>query len=354
MTANEKVARRKLSMLQLAQELRSVSEACRLMGYSRSQFYEIKRAFQTGGLEALLDRPPIPGSTPHKIPDELEKEIVELSISHPAWGQARIADEMALREKVVSATTIRNVWIRNNLETRYKRMLELEKHSAARDFKLTEEQIRLLEKHNPEFAERHVESLYPGYLLCQDTFYVGTLKGVGRIYMQAVVDTYSSVAFAKLYTSKIAVTAADVLNDRVLPFFSGEGIAVNAVFTDNGTEYRGQQGRTIPTSSSCNSMRSSIASPRWALPGPTASWNAFTARCWTSSSGRPSERSSTARLPTSRQIWTPGCITTTTSVRIGVTVTRAGGPTRPSAWGKKDVGKAKDNKVEKKEVKKAA
>jgi transposase len=123
MTANEKVARRKLSMLELAQELRSVKEACRLMGYSRSQFYEIKRAFQTGGIDALLDKPPIPGSTPHKIADELEKEIMDLSIEHPAWGQLRISDEMALREKVVSATTIRNVWIRNNLETRYRRML---------------------------------------------------------------------------------------------------------------------------------------------------------------------------------------------------------------------------------------
>lgn len=241
MTANEKVARRKLSMLELAQELKSVSEACRIMGYSRSQFYEIKRAFQIGGVEALLDRPPIPGSTPGKIPTELEREIVELSVSHPAWGQMRIADEMALREKVVSASTVRNVWIRNDLETRYKRMLELEKRSAAANFKLTEEQIRLLEKHNPEFSERHVETLWPGYLLCQDTFYVGTLKGVGRLYMQAVVDTYSSYAFAKLYTAKVALTAADILNDRVLPFFADEGVAVNAILTDNGTEYRGRK-----------------------------------------------------------------------------------------------------------------
>jgi len=233
-------SQRKLSMLELAQELRSVSEACRIMGYSRSQFYEIKRAFQTGGLTALLDKAPIPGSTPHKIPDGLEQEIIELSIEHPAWGQQRIADEMALREKVVSATTVRNAWIRNELETRYKRMLTLEKRSSKKNFKLSEEQIRLLEKHNPEYAERHVKTLYPGYLLCQDTFYVGTLKGVGRLYLQAVVDTYSSFAFAKLYTSKIAITAADMMNDRVLPFFSKESISINAVLTDNGKEYKGK------------------------------------------------------------------------------------------------------------------
>ena len=240
MTANEKVAHRKLSMLQLAQELKSVSEVCRIMGYSRSQFYEIKRAFQTGGLEALLDKPPIPGSIANKVPPEIEARVLELSIEHPAWGQVRIADELALRETSLSAGTVRNIWIRNELETRYKRMLALEEKSAAKGFKLSEEQIRLLEKHNPEFAERHVESLYPGYLLCQDTFYVGTLKGVGRLYMQAVVDTYSSLAFAKLYTSKIAITAADLIYDRVLPFYESEGLKVEAVLTDNGKEFRGK------------------------------------------------------------------------------------------------------------------
>lgn len=233
MTANEKVAQRKLSMLELAQELRNVSEACRIMGYSRSQFYEIKRAFQTGGLDALLDKAPIPGSTPHKIPEELEREIIDISIEHPAWGQQRIADEMALREKVIAASTVRNVWIRNELENRYKRMLELERRSSKKNLKLTEEQIQLLEKHNPEYRERHVKTLYPGYLLCQDTFYVGTLKGVGRLYMQAVIDTYSSYAFAKLYTSKIAVTAADMMNDRVVPFFAKERISINAVSRSN-------------------------------------------------------------------------------------------------------------------------
>lgn len=240
MTANQKVAHRKLSMLQLAAELKSVSEACRIMGYSRSQFYEIKRAFQTGGLEALLDKPSIPGTVANRVPAEVEAKVLELSVEHPAWGQQRIADELALRETAVSAGTVRNIWMRNEMETRYRRMLALEKKSAAKGFKLTEEQIRLLEKHNPEYAERHVESLYPGYLLCQDTFYVGTLKGVGRLYLQAVVDTYSSFAFAKLYTAKLAITAADVVYDRVLPFYESEGLRVEAILTDNGREYVGK------------------------------------------------------------------------------------------------------------------
>ena len=105
---------------------------------------------------------------------------------------------------------------------------------------LTEEQIRHLEKANPCFRERHVESPYPGYLLCQDTFMVGTLKGIGRIYLQAVVDTYSSFALGKLYTSKLPETAVDVLYDRVLPFYEAQGLKVEHILTDNGREYCGR------------------------------------------------------------------------------------------------------------------
>jgi transposase InsO family protein len=105
---------------------------------------------------------------------------------------------------------------------------------------LTEEHIRLLEKANPCFRERHVESEYPGQLLSQDTFYVGRLKGVGRIYLQAVVDTYGSFGFGKLYTSKRPETAVDILYDRVLPFYEEHQLKVEALLTDNGTEYKGR------------------------------------------------------------------------------------------------------------------
>ena len=125
-------------------------------------------------------------------------------------------------------------------EAARKFLLRLEEKAMTKGFKLTEQQIRLLEKANPEFAERHVKSEYPGYLLCQDTFYVGRLKGIGRIYLQAVVDTYGSVAFGKLYTSKRQETTADVFYDRVLPFYQSHDLPVQTILTDNGTEYRGR------------------------------------------------------------------------------------------------------------------
>ena len=239
MTAKEKLAQKRLTLLQLAEALGNVSKACRLHKVSRSQFYEYKRAFQEFGMSGLIDRPPIPGSHPNELSDETRDKIIELSLKHPAFGQQRIADELRGQGCYVCPTSVRNVWIKENLETRYKRLLRLEETSMSEGFSLTESQIRLLEKANPEFRERHVESEYPGQLLCQDTFYVGRLKGVGRLYLQAVVDSFSSFAFGKLYSSKRQETAADILYDRVLPFYEDNGLRIEAILTDNGTEYKG-------------------------------------------------------------------------------------------------------------------
>ena len=105
---------------------------------------------------------------------------------------------------------------------------------------LTEAQLAALERAKQEKeAHGEFESECPGYCGVQDTFYVGTMKGVGRIYQQTFVDTYAKVAFAKLYDRKTPITAADLLNDRVLPFFEEHGIKLCRVLTDRGTEFCG-------------------------------------------------------------------------------------------------------------------
>jgi transposase InsO family protein len=240
MTATNKLAQRRLTLLQLGEKLGNISRACRLHGVSRSQFYEYKRAFQQHGLEGLVDRPPIPGPQPNELEPAIREKIIRLSLQHPTLGQVRIADQLRQEGISVSPTTVRNVWIRENLQNRYRRLLKLEERHLQEGFKLTEAQIRLLEKANPCWRERHVESKKPGELLCQDTFYVGRLKGVGRVYLQAVVDTFCSLAFAKLYTSKRPETAVELLYDRVLPFYAQEQIKITAMLTDNGTEFKGR------------------------------------------------------------------------------------------------------------------
>lgn len=106
---------------------------------------------------------------------------------------------------------------------------------------LTESQVIALErKKEDDLVSGEIETAHPGYLGSQDTFYVGSLKGVGRIYQQTFVDTYSKVAFAKLYTTKTPITAADLLNDRVLPFFDEHQLPLLRILTDRGTEYCGK------------------------------------------------------------------------------------------------------------------
>ena len=240
MTASEKIAQNRLTLLQLAEKIRNISEACRRRGVSRSQFYEYKRAFQEQGFEGLQDLPPIPKSFPNETPADIKEKVLRMSIAHPAWGQVHVSDQLRLEGITVSPSTVRNLWLKEGLETRYKRILRLEEETHGKDIELTEDQIRLLERANPCFRERQVESLYPGYLLSQDTFHVGVIKGVGRIYLQAVVDTYGSYAFGKLYTSKLPETAVDVLYDRVLPFYESQGLTVEHILTDNGREYCGR------------------------------------------------------------------------------------------------------------------
>ncbi|NIV49145.1 MAG: IS481 family transposase [Gammaproteobacteria bacterium] len=241
MTALSQSTRRKLSLLQLAEELGNVSKACRIMGYHRDTFYEVRRAFQVGGVAGLVEEKRGPqGPHPNRVSEGVEEKILAYALDHPTHGQQRVANELRLQGMNVSPAGVRGVWMRNGLETRHRRLLRLEQHAQEDTFVLSEEQIELLERHSVDFRCRHVESERPGELLNQDTFYWGTLKGVGKVYVQVVVDTFCSLAFAKVYTSKMPITACDLLYDRVLPFYEALGVEVGALLTDNGREFCGK------------------------------------------------------------------------------------------------------------------
>lgn len=240
MTAQEQIIKRKLSLLQLAEELGNVSKACDIMGYHRDSFYEIRRAFQVGGTAALVESRRGPRNPhPNRVSEEIENAILDHSLKFPTHGPVRAANELRLNGVTVSAGGVRGVWLRNNIETRVKRLLRLEEAAQQNIVVLTEAQIKLLERHSANFRCRHIVSSRPGELLNQDTFYWGTLKGVGKVYVQVVIDTFCSLAFAKVYNSKMPITACDLLYDRVLPFYEALGVPVGAILTDNGREFCG-------------------------------------------------------------------------------------------------------------------
>ncbi|HMB75488.1 MAG TPA: IS481 family transposase [Kiloniellaceae bacterium] len=237
--AATKLAEHRLSVLELARELGNVAEACRRRGLDRTSFYEWKRRFQTQGFEGLKDLPPIHKSHPQATPPETVARIGELALEHPAYGCNRIEAMLALEGRRVSAITIQKILNEAGLGSRYDRWLRLEEKNAAQAIELTAEQAAFIEKLNPCFRERHVESGAPGELLSADTFFVGNLKGIGKVYLHAAVDTFGSYAFGFLHVSKQPEAAVAVLHNDVLPFYRKLDLPVKAVLTDNGREFCG-------------------------------------------------------------------------------------------------------------------
>jgi len=238
---NERIIKNKVGLLNLAEELGNVSKACKVMGFSRDTFYRYKSAVEEGGVESLFDKNRRQPNLKNRVDEATEAAVLNYAVENPAHGQLRVSNELRKRGIFVSPSGVRTIWLRSNLATFKERLTALEKKSAEENLILTEAQLIALErKKDDDVACGEIETAHPGYLGSQDTFYVGTLKGVGRVYQQTFVDTYSKVAHCKLYTTKTPITSADLLNDRVLPFFEEYGMSLIRMLTDRGTEFCGK------------------------------------------------------------------------------------------------------------------
>ena len=241
MTVQDMLLNQKLNLLQLAEKLNNIRLACNYIGVSRSFYYKVKKKYEKLGIEGLKPTKRRKPKMPNQTSPEIEKQIIEYSLQHPMYGRDRVSIEMKMKGIYISASGVESIWKRNNMENRKKRVKKLEEKVKKEGIRLNDRQIEALVSNAEVLKEKHIISYEPGYLLCQDTFEVGWIKGVGKIYMQAVVDTYGSFGFAKLYTSKISTTAADILVERVIPFYKAMGIKIRNILTDNGREYCGDE-----------------------------------------------------------------------------------------------------------------
>ncbi len=210
MTQEQYIIKRKLNIVELAETLGNITEACKNLGVRRQHYYDIKGAIEEDGIQGLLEKSRKAPRIGNRCSPETEQEILDYSLLEPTHGQVRTSNELKQKNINISSGGVRSVWLRHQLQTKAFRLKRLEKWSAVENNILTESQVQALESAKEEKqAHGEIETHHPGFLLGQDTYYVGYIKGVGKIYQQTGIDTYSNTGFAKVYLDKTSLTAAD-------------------------------------------------------------------------------------------------------------------------------------------------
>ncbi|MGS0679895.1 helix-turn-helix domain-containing protein [Shewanella sp. 125m-7] len=229
--------RSKLALLQLATELGSISKACEIMGYSRDSYYRFKKQYEAVGERGLKNLSRKKPAIKNRMSQEVEEQVIEIALDYPNYGQAKVAELLTARGCCISASGVRTIWLRHNLETKKNRLLAL--HTKLKQDQLLRpieqqhiEQIYKLDPNDPNF-----ECLYPGDICVQDTYELGLVTPLGQLYLHSFVDGYSQYAIAVVMEDNSSTAVVTFLKEFVLPWYRDNNIEINSILTDRGSEF---------------------------------------------------------------------------------------------------------------------
>ncbi len=243
MTLEASVLRHRLAIIQRAQQLGTVSRACREAGISRTLFYRWKRRLLRYGPDGLRPRPSRPTRWPRQATPALEHAVVAYALVCPTHGPARIALQLRRPQwgaRQVSPSGVYSILCRYGLRTRWERLLKIEAQAATAQGLLTERTRRPV-------PERHVEAQRPGDLVCLDAFYIGKLKGVGKLWQLTACDAATSYGVATIVPRVTHGAATAFLTQALRPVYHHAGHPLRAVLTDGGPEWKASFAHTCQT-----------------------------------------------------------------------------------------------------------
>jgi transposase len=231
----------RLRVLERAEALGNVAQACREHGIDRTSYYRLKKRYEQEGLHGLRNHPPIHKSHPQTTPAETVQQICEFALTHPRSSARQIMSLLAQKGIKISDITVRKLLKRHELVTQQQRWVALEQLVAEGKSDLSEDQVRFVEELNPCFREWAHASTAPGEVLIQDTIPVRNIERIGDVFLSVIVDTYSSFAFARIFRQPLSgrrwYSPAEIVTKQVLPFFKQRGLRISTFVTDYGREF---------------------------------------------------------------------------------------------------------------------
>jgi transposase InsO family protein len=235
-------------------ERQGISAACRAFGVSRTTFYKLKsQLLKTGSLAPKARRRP---RMPNEIALSKKKLLLQLVQEHPDWGPRPFADAFRQHGISISPITVWNHLKRFGLNRRFHRLVYLERLRSINQ-PLTERSLKNIRRK----ASKYFQGLYPGHIVGIDTFFVGHLKGVGRIYQMTGIDLCSRFGWAKLYPAAGQDASIDLVENVLIPKFYANGVTIESILSDNGSEFKGHRFQQMLTAYDIHHLKIPVGKP---------------------------------------------------------------------------------------------